>query len=135
MKKVIFVLIMCLSSSLALAKQAELMWDQSDDLNIIKYRVYESMTSGGHVKGQFVQEIPVLDGVHANAFFEITEEGDHFYVITSFNSCEVESDFSEEIKLHYCTTASPPPAGLKAAWVIFVTWVNSLFNISVQWLT
>jgi fibronectin type 3 domain-containing protein len=125
MKKLVLLLLFMFLSTSAFAVGVQLSWDPNTEADLAGYKVYQSTTSGGYVKGS-----PIAAVASPTVTYTVASivDGTYYYVLTAFDTSGNESDFSNEVSIKIDTVAPGKTVGLTAvvtANTVKLTWTAS----------
>jgi hypothetical protein len=89
-------------------------WTMPATPDLAGFRLYQSTTSKGYVKGKFADELPAKPITATTTFtgtcddFDIVKSGSYFIAVSAYDTLGNESPFSGELAL--TVDASPPAA-------------------------
>ena len=128
MKKLILTLaILFFAVSAFAATNVTLRWNANTESDLVGYRIYRSTIQGsGYVKvGQDVIA-STTEFVDMNV-----PDGTYYWVVTAFDTENLESIYSNEVTTKLDSTAPAPPQNL-TIWQKIIAWLKSIFNFGLR---
>lgn len=107
---ILMVLMICLSVD-AIEKQYTLTWDANSEVDLAGYKVYMGTESGSYTRVAEVGLVTTYSGA-----IQVTDDklSNYYFVLTAFDTANLESDYSNEVSATYDTRVPPaPPKNLK----------------------
>lgn len=90
--------VLALLSVQELRATCTLTWLPNTEANVVGYRVYHALASGGYIKGQPILDIPLTETTCEQ--MQIAQDGlIHYWVVTAVNTAGLESGFSNEVSM------------------------------------
>jgi hypothetical protein len=127
MKRLFLVfLILLISLSVgAVEKKYTLTWDANSEVDLAGYRVYMGTVTGTYTRVAEIGLVTTYSGAVQVPDDSLTN---YYFVLTAFDTSNLESDYSNEVSATYDTRVSPaPPKNLK--WYEkLLSWFKKLFN-------
>jgi hypothetical protein len=121
----LFLILLISLSSGAVEKQYTLTWDANSEPDLAGYRVYMGTVSGTYTRVAEIGLVTTYSGA-----IQVSDDSlaNYFFVLTAFDTSNLESDYSNEVSATYDTRVPPaPPKNLK--WYErLISWFKKLFN-------
>lgn len=113
MKKILFITLLLLSIPVySFGSSYTLTWDSNPESDIAGYNVYHSDTSGGPYT--LVARLGLVTTYEGTEVIPDQAKVTKYYVVTAYDTSDLESDYSNEVSGIYNTNTKPgPPKNLK----------------------